>query len=222
MADCCASTLDAKFDARNATQQLREFRRSGPPKETQLLLSALGDAGIAGATVLDIGGGIGAVQEGAFREGAARVTSVDASRGYIEAARTLAAERGYLDRVDYRFGDFVDVADGIPAADVVTLDKVICCYDDMNALVNRSAERAGRLYGAVYPRDGLPVRVLIGLLNAARAFGRSGFRSYIHRSHAIAEVLGRHGFRQRSVATTAFWRVVVFERRSPVREGWAH
>src|SRR5690606_42007331 len=109
-----------------------------------------------------------------------------------------------------------------PAGDVVTLDKVICCYDDMNALVNRSAERAGRLYGAVFPRDNLGVRALIAVLNGARAFGRSGFRSYIHRSDDIARVLARHGFGQRATATTAFWRVVVFERRAPARAGWSH
>jgi tRNA1(Val) A37 N6-methylase TrmN6 len=213
MADCCASTLDAKFDARSAEQQLEQFRRNGPPKETQLLLSALRDAGIDGASMLDIGGGIGAVQEGAFRDGAARAMSVEASSAYADAARALAAERGYLDRVEYRVGDFVAVADSIPAADVVTLDKVICCYPDMTALVSGSAERARRLYAAVYPRDGLLVRSVNGLQNAFRGLGRSGFRTYIHRSSAIEHVLARQGFRLRSTAMTLVWRIAVFERQ---------
>ena len=45
------------------------------------------------------------------------------------------------------------MSDEIEAADVVTLDRVICCYPDMEALVGRSAERALRLYGLVHPRD---------------------------------------------------------------------
>jgi magnesium-protoporphyrin O-methyltransferase len=215
MADCCAATLDAQFDAHRAGQQLREFRRNGPSKETKLLSSALRDAGIDGATLLDIGGGIGAVQAGAFRDGAVRALSVDASSGYVDAARSLAAERGYLDRVEYRVGDFVDVADSIPAADVVTLDKVICCYADMNALVSLSAERARRLYAAVYPRDNLPIRAANRIHNAFRRLTRSRFRTYIHRSSAIEGVLAAHGFRLRSMATTVIWRIVVFERHSP-------
>lgn len=214
MTDCCASTLDSKFDARTAERQLREFRRSGPSKETRLLLSALRDAGIDGATVLDIGGGIGAVQEGAFRGGAARAMSVEASSGYMHAARALAAERGYVDRVEYRLGDFVDVADDIPAADVVTLDKVICCYADMNALVSRSAERARRLYAAVYPRDGLHIRAVSGVQNAIRWLVRRSFRTYVHHPSSIDRVLARHGFRPLSTATTFIWTIAVFERQA--------
>lgn len=212
MPDCCASALDAKFDARRAAQQLRDYRRSGAAKETRLLVSALREAGIEGSTLLDIGAGIGAVQDGAFESGAVRAVSVDASGGYVQAARTLAAERGYLDRVDYRVGDFVDVADSVPAADVVTLDKVICCYPDMDALVSRSAERATRLYAAVYPRDGWPVRAVAAVLNAVRSLGSSTFRSYIHRVSSIERVLERQGFRPRSTATTLVWKIVVFER----------
>jgi magnesium-protoporphyrin O-methyltransferase len=212
MADCCAATLDSQFDARSAGQQLQEFRRNGPSKETKLLSSALRDAGISGATVLDIGGGIGAVQAGAFRDGAVRALSVDASNGYVDAARSLAAEHGYIDRVEYRVGDFVDIAESIPAVDVVTLDKVICCYADMNALLGRSAERADRLYAAVYPRDGLLIRAANVVHNAFRRVTRSSFRTYIHRSSAIEGVLAGHGFRMRSMATTVIWRIVVFER----------
>ena len=215
MADCCTATLDAQFDAHSAEQQLREFRRNGPSKETQLLSLALRDAGIDGATLLDIGGGIGAVQAEAFRDGVVRALSVDASSGYVDAARSLAAERGYLDRVEYRVGDFVDVVDSIPAVDVVTLDKVICCYADMHALVSRSAGRARRLYAAVFPRDGLPIRAASGVHNAFRRLTRSSFRTYIHRSSAIEGVLARHGFRLRSMATTMIWRITVFERTEP-------
>jgi hypothetical protein len=55
--------------------------------------------------------------------------------------------------MSFQYGDFVALAPALSAADVVTLDRVICCYDDMPALVGRSAALAERLYGVVYPRD---------------------------------------------------------------------
>src|SRR5687768_139711 len=45
--------------------------------------------------------------------------------------------------------DLVSVAEAEAPADVVTLDRVICCYHDMVDLVTPSAETAPRLYGAV-------------------------------------------------------------------------
>lgn len=214
MTDCCASTLDAKFDTRSAEQQVRQFRRDGPPKQTRLLLEALRAAGLDDASVLDIGGGIGAVQLGLLSAGARRVLSVEVSRGSIEAARALASEHGYLDRIEYHCGDFVDLAPDIASADVVTLDKVICCYPDMDALVGQSADRARRLYGAVYPRYTLPVRSMIHVQNAFRRLARSDFRSWVHPTTAIEAMLTRRGFRLRSAATTLVWKIVVFERHA--------
>jgi magnesium-protoporphyrin O-methyltransferase len=204
--------LDAKFDARNAEQQARAYRRSGPARETQLLIDALRDAGVDGASVLDIGGGIGAVQLGLLAAGAYRVVSVEASSGSIDAGRSLAREQGYGDRVEYRRGDFIELAAEIPEVDVVTLDKVICCYPGMDALVERSAGRAARLYAAVYPRDALFIRLVNRVQNAFRGLVRSEFRTWIHSTAAIEQLLHRHGFRLRSVAQTMIWRIVVFER----------
>ena len=45
----------------------------------------------------------------------------------------------------------MEVAARVPSADVVVLDKVICCYPDMPALVQASAAKARRLYAIVVP-----------------------------------------------------------------------
>lgn len=217
MSDRCTTCLDAQFGARIARHQLTAYRRGGASKETRRLVDLLTEAQIAGASVLDVGAGIGAAHGALLERGASRAVSIDASRAFEEVAQELAGERGYRNRVTYHSGDFADIANDVDAADVVVLDKVICCYPDMNTLVSRSAERARRLYAAVYPRDGVPVRVVTGMLNAARGFGRSSFRSYIHRSSAIERVLEQHGFRLRSAAKTVIWRIVIFERK-----GWTH
>jgi hypothetical protein len=211
-ATCCANVLDAKFDARTAEQQLRAYRRTGPAQETQLLIDGLREAGVDGASALDIGGGIGAVQLGLLDAGVRNVVSVEASRGCIDAAHALARERGHGDRVEYRHGDFIDLAADIPRVDVVTLDKVICCYPAMETLVDSAAGRAGRLFGAVYPRDELHIRVVNRVQNAFRGLVRADFRTWVHATAAIEDRLHRQGFRLRSVARTMIWRIVVFER----------
>ena len=218
MADCC-TPLDTKFDRRGAEKQVNRLRRKGPARETGLLIDALVEAGVDDATLLDIGGGPGAVQAGLFSAGAQRATSVDASAGYLEVARAFAAECGFGDRVDYRHGDFVELADDIPMADVVTLDKVICCYPDMDALVGRSAERARRLYGAVYPRDSLPARLSVRLANAWSMLTGSEFRVYVHPERDIDAVLRRRGFVRRSSRRTLTWRIVVWERHAATAHG---
>ena len=77
---------------------------------------------------------------------------MEASAAYLAAAREETARRGHTDRLKAHHGDFVALAPEIPSADIVTLDRVICCYRDMPALVAQSAARARKLYGVVYPR----------------------------------------------------------------------
>lgn len=97
---------------------------------------------------------------------------MEASSGSIDAARALAREDGHGERVEYRRGDFIDLAPEIPQVDVVTLDKVICCYPAMEALVERSAARAARLYAAVYPRNAAYIRVVNRVQNVFRGLVR--------------------------------------------------
>ena len=108
-----------------------------------------------GATLLDIGGGIGVIQHELLDSGAAQATSVEASSAYLSAARSESERRGLVDRVTYHHGDFVDLAESIQPADVVTLDRVLNVYPDWERLASLSAERARRLYGVVIPRDTL-------------------------------------------------------------------
>ncbi|HJR68333.1 MAG TPA: hypothetical protein VJ802_18025 [Gemmatimonadaceae bacterium] len=109
-------------------------------------------------------------------------------------------------------GDFVALADTVPAADVVTLDRVICCYPDMEALVAASAGKARRLYGAVFPRERPGVKVMSALGNVVCRLRGDPFRSYIHSTAAIDAAVRRQGFRLRSVANAFLWRVAVYAR----------
>jgi magnesium-protoporphyrin O-methyltransferase len=162
--------------------------------------------------VLDLGAGIGAIHHALLERGAKRAVHVDISPDYVDAARDESARRGVADRVRFVTGDFVDLASQIDAADVVTLDRVICCYPDMELLVTRSAEKARRLYGAVYPRDRWWTRAGIVAMNGMKRLRGSAFRSYLHSPAAIDALLRRFGLERRSTQRTWFWEVVVYRR----------
>ena len=205
--------IETEFDPKYAARELKKYRRKGPSKTTAMLIGALHDAGIAGATLLDIGGGVGAIQHALLAEGARNAVSVDASSAFVETAREEARRRGYEEQIDFQHGDFVDLAEELPSADIVTLDKVICCYDDMEELVRLSAGRAQRLYGAVYPRDVWWVKAGFNALNAVLSLFRRHFRTFIHPTHRVERLLRERGFiEQKYIRYSGIWQVVVFGR----------
>jgi hypothetical protein len=193
MSSCCCQGVDEVFGERTANHDLRRYRTRGPSKPTRMLLAALRAEGVERASVLDIGGGVGAIQQELLDAGAARAISVEASAAYLRAAQDEATRRGTEERVSYRLGDFVALADQVEGADVVTLDRVICCYPDMEALVGRSADHADRLYGLVYPRDAWWVRLGFRVFNLGMRIARRPFRAHIHRTVAVDEVARRGG-----------------------------
>jgi Methyltransferase domain len=178
-----------------------------------VLLDALRAHGVQGASVLDIGGGVGAIQHELLAAGAASATAVEASAAYLRAAAEEATRRGHAERLSGYEGDFVALADRIEPADVVTLDRVICCYPDMESLVGRSAERARRLYGLVYPRDVWWTRLGVGTVNLALRVARREFRVFVHRPPAVDAMARAHGLsRALRRAVGPVWEVVVYER----------
>ena len=213
--DCCPpgdSPFDRQFDTRHAAKRLRDYRQNGPAGLTRELIEGLAAEGVEGDTVLDIGAGVGAVHHELLRSGAAAAVDVDASRAYIAVARAEAERQGHADRVRYLAGDFVALADGVEPADLVALDRVICCYADMAALVDRSARLARRRYGVVYPRDSWFARIGISLLNAQLRLSRSPFRAYVHRTADVEAIIATHGLVERLHRKTLIWQLAIYER----------
>jgi SAM-dependent methyltransferase len=213
--------IERQFDQAAARKRLRRFRRRGPDKTTRLLIdalrAALDEADARDARLLDIGGGVGAIHHQLLDGRVTRAVHVDASAAYLAAAQEETKRRGHFDQVEFRSGDFVAIADSIPAAQVVTLDRVICCYHDMEGLVSRSAEKATRLYGAVYPRATRWMGLGIAMVNLVQRMKRSDFRVFLHDPSAIDGVLRAAGLARRQLRRTLGWEVVVYER--PVRPG---
>jgi hypothetical protein len=165
--------------------------------------------------VLDIGGGIGAIQHELLAAGAAQATSVEASAAYLRAAREEAERRGHAHRISYHAGDFVALADRIAPADIVTLDRVICCYPDMESLVGRSADRAQRLYALVYPRDTWWVGLGFRAMNLVMSVARRAFRVYLHPATAVDAVARRHGLTPRLARRAGpVWQIALYTRET--------
>ncbi|RMF54261.1 MAG: class I SAM-dependent methyltransferase, partial [Bacteroidetes bacterium] len=105
------------FDHRIAQRELKRYRRRGPSRTTQWLLEALRQEAPGARTLLDIGGGVGAIQHALVGNGYEAGISVDASPAYLEIARREAEARGYAHRMTYHLGDFTTLAPTLPACD---------------------------------------------------------------------------------------------------------
>lgn len=210
--DCCAHGYDDQFGAARAAKDLKRFRQQGPDDTTRALVNLLRARGVKDATLLDVGGGVGAIHHELLDAGARSAVHADASAPYIGAARAEAERRGHSQRVAFVYGDFADIAESVAPADIVTLDRVICCYPDMEALVAASASRARRLFGAVFPRDRWFLRLGFRVINVWQRVRRSTFRVYMHSPEAIDAAVNRQGLEPRSSAQTFVWRVTVYSR----------
>jgi magnesium-protoporphyrin O-methyltransferase len=209
---CQCRDYETLWDAEHAAKDLKRYRAKGPDKTTRLLVDALKGMGVGGASILDIGAGIGVVHHELLSAGARRATHIDATAPNVRAAEEETARRGHEGQVTFLQGDFVSLAGEIPAADVVTLDRVICCYPEMEALVSLSCAKARRLYGAVYPRERLLVKFVIAFGNFIRRLRGNAFRSYAHSIRAIDGTLEKGGLQQVWRSETFAWRVAVYSR----------
>ena len=210
----CACGGANEFGEAEARRSLRTYRRSGPPRTTAWLIDGLRAGGVDGLTVLDIGAGVGAVHLELLASGAAAATDVDGSAAFVAVAREEAVRQGTADRVRHEVGDFVAMADEIASADIVALDRVVCCYPNMEALVRQSVAHARRRYGLVYPRDQWWIRAGSGLLNGVARLTRQKVRAYIHRTAAVDALVRSAGFAPRLRRSNLFWQVAVYERMS--------
>jgi magnesium-protoporphyrin O-methyltransferase len=126
--------------------------------------------------------------------------------------------------VDHRHGNFVDLAADLPPADIVTLDRVICCYHDMQALVRLSAARARKLYGVVYPRDTWWVKTGLAIENFFYRLRQSSFRTFLHPTAAVESLVCSHGLKPRFYRKLV-WQVAIYavklrrQRLFDVRQG---
>jgi magnesium-protoporphyrin O-methyltransferase len=164
-------------------------------------------------TLLDIGGGLGGIQHALLKRGVVKAIHVDASSAYLQAAREEAQGRNLADKIVHLQGDFTELAKSVPGADLVTLDRVVCCYDDMQALIRMSAQKAGRKFGLVFPRDLWLFKIFLPLVNFIIKLRGSSFRIFLHNTQQIDNIIRSEGLGLESQRKAGFWQVFIYHRK---------
>lgn len=213
---CCGcsfgDTAEQQFTRERAAKELKRYRRRGIGATTRLVRDGLASAGLIDGVLLDIGAGIGALTFELLERGASRALVVEASPAYLEATSDEAARRGRAAEIDLVRGDFLDVANRVPIASVVTLDRVICCYPFYERLLTEALRHAARGFAFSYPRDRWYVRAGVRVENMTRRY-RTTFRTFVHPEARMRQVIERADFTLVSHAQTFTWSVDVFVRQ---------
>jgi hypothetical protein len=204
--------IEVEFNEKYVTREFRKYRKRGPAKTTRILLDAIKAEGVEGGTLLDIGGGLGAIPDELLKGGISKAIQVEASTAYLKAAKEEAQRKGYTDHISFHHGNFLDVAEDIPSVEIVTLDRVICCFDEMEKLVGLSAGRAGRLYGVVYPRDIWSVKIGFSIINFFFRLFNQQFQIFIHSTEKVEAVVCDKGLKRKFYDKYGIWQVIVYER----------
>ena len=209
--ECCKITND-QFGQDTAEADLKEYRRKGPAKQTRLILEAVRSLGLKDASLLDVGGGIGAIYHELLADSVSRATHVDASSAYLAAARQETEKRGHTGQVEFIHADFTDVAATLAPADVVTLDRVVCCYPDFRSLLQAAAGRSQRALVMAYPRDNWLSRAVVAVGDWFLKISRNPFRVFVHPVKEMDSLLNMEGLHRVSLRKLFVWEVALYQR----------
>jgi 2-polyprenyl-3-methyl-5-hydroxy-6-metoxy-1,4-benzoquinol methylase len=212
MAGCCSPTEYRRlFNSKYAARDARRYRRRGLTGTSRDLVELAGD--VHGASILDIGGGVGAIDLELLALGAERATNVELSGGYEDEAERLLTERGLAHRVERRIGDFVTEADAIERHDVVVMHRVVCCYPDVDSLVGIAAARTRSRMLLTYPQERSWMRLALRMINLWLRLTRCGFRTYAHPVSRIVAAASAEGLRlERRERHGLLWESAAFAR----------
>jgi hypothetical protein len=211
MSGCCDPSGYRKvFNSREARRAIKKFERNGLDATARPMVDVLAERDLKGATLLEVGAGSGTAQVELFRSGVERSVAYDISPSYEKLSGALLAKYGIVDRVEWHTGDFL--AANPDPADVVFLNRVVCCYPDMERLVDAAAEHSERFVALSYPRDRWFLRVGRRVLNAFLRFRKVGFQVYLHAPDAIDDRLRSQGLDEVASGSTPWWHWKVWER----------
>ncbi len=212
--NCCSgiATDTGRFFSWLVGLHAIRFRLLGFEKTQRQLIDGIKRSDVSGAVLLEVGCGPGYLHQALLRAGAERATGVDLAEGMLSMARAEAQKGGLEQRTNYRRGDFVRIADDLPDADVTILDKVVCCYPDWQALLDKSLGKTRRLYALTFPRDQAITRTGVRFMGWGLNLFGCCYQPYVHDPEKIEARICGHGFRKVYAANTASWHTQVYAR----------
>lgn len=209
--NCCEIT-DNAFSEDEARADLKYFHKRGPANQTKLILEAVRSLGLKDAALLDVGGGIGTIHHELLKDVASEATHVDASSAYLKIATEEAKRLGHEAQVNFIHADFTDVASDLPQADVVTLDRVVCCYPDFRSLLQAASSKSRTAIAMTYPRETWYLRIGLRIINFFQALRNDPFRVFLHPVAEMEALLHREGFARTSVRKLFVWEMSLYQR----------
>jgi len=209
--NCCEMENNI-FGEDRARVDIKEYHKRGPANQTRLILEAIRSLSLTGVELLDIGGGIGAIHHDLLQDVAQKATHIDASSAYIKEAREESAKRGNSERVEFIHADFTDVAANIPPADIVTLDRVVCCYPDFRSLLKNASEHSRKAVALTYPREVWYMHIGLSFINFVQKLLRDPFRVFMHPIQEMDTLLNAQGFKRVSMKRLLVWEMALYQR----------
>lgn len=209
----CCQMENQTFGEDTARTDIKGYRKRGPAAQTKLILQAIRSLNLRNAELLDVGGGIGVIHHELLDDVAEKATHVDSSSAYLKVAKDEANRRGHAERVHFIHADFTDVADELPKADVVTLDRVVCCYPNFRNLLQAAAQHSQQAIAFTYPREVWYLRVGFKIVNFFQSLVKDPFRIFLHPISEMDALLQREGFERVSLRRLFVWEMSLYQRK---------
>jgi hypothetical protein len=204
------------FSEKRAHAEARRYRRRGLDPTSRRIAELLKEQGIRGRTLLEVGGGIGAIQIELLKVGITRAVNIELTPTYEEAAEGLLREAGLENRVERRIMDFAEAAAEVEAADIVIMNRVVCCYPDMPKLTGAAADHTREILVMSFPKERWWTRAVISLGDFALRVARQQFQVFLHQPRKIIATAEGHGLKTLAKQTSYFWEVASLRRIAEV------
>ena len=213
MTGCCARHgQEELFGEKTAANDARKYRRKGPDPMARSLARRAGTRGVEGASVLEIGGGVGQVALELLKAGAASAEVVELLPDYEQFVHELAVEAGVDERISFRTADLVADPAAVARVDLVVMNKVVCCTPDGIALAGIAASLARRTLVFSFPRGVWWARAGLGVVNLYLRLRGRRFRVFVHPTAALEAAVESRGFVRASERNGPLFRIAAFER----------
>ena len=213
MSDCCSPKgYRWVFSEKSARAEARRYRKNGLDGTSKQIFDFLKTQGVEGRSVLEVGGGIGAIQIELLKAGAARAVSVELTPTYEEQAVELLRDAGLTDRVERKIMDFATAGAAVESADIVIMNRVICCYPDMPRLAGAASDHAREVLVMSFPRRTFWMRAGLGIANLMFRAMRREFHIFLHPPRHILATSQEHGLRTVLDDSGFLWTVAALRR----------
>ena len=205
---CCGA--DLFFNKKTADKKYSQYLKNGPSRVTAKMIQQLNNQSVAGKSLIDVGGGIGALQWWFLQKGGGMTTDIDASSGYLKQAQNHAIDNNWQDKTQFIMGDCTAVYDQLESPDYITLDKVVCCYPNYQEILAATCEKSLSYISLSYPMDGIISQIIRRFGDLFFMLSNNPYRPYVHPVKDIRAVFATNGYQRISYELAFPWHVETY------------